>query len=210
MTHTKDEALKLALEALEYWFESFELDRDGKAIIAIKQALALDKKAENARELGLDYEPVQEPQVFGPPIGVLMKMEGDETRKLYPLKQKPAPTVQEPVAWMYEDMMGLVGVRVQKEKPIVARPVTPLCLCTPPAQPAPVACEWCYGRGVLAGYAQDGSFDGEDCPHCAPTAAKRQWVGLTDEERTEIRREHYARTSPLMDAIEAKLKEKNT
>jgi hypothetical protein len=44
-----------------------------------------------------------------------------------------AAPVQEPVAWMYEDMMGLVGVRVQKEKPIVARPVTPLCLCTPPA-----------------------------------------------------------------------------
>jgi hypothetical protein len=29
-----------------------------KAITAIKQARALDKKAENARELGLDYEPV--------------------------------------------------------------------------------------------------------------------------------------------------------
>jgi hypothetical protein len=40
-------------------------------------------------------------------------------------------------------------------------------------------------------------------------AAQRQWVGLTDEERTEIRREHYARTLPLMDAVEAKLKEKN-
>jgi hypothetical protein len=39
---------------------------------------------------------------------------------------------------------------------------------------------------------------------------QRQWVGLTDEERTEIRREHYARTLPLMEAIEAKLKEKNT
>jgi hypothetical protein len=39
---------------------------------------------------------------------------------------------------------------------------------------------------------------------------KRQWVGLTDDERTEIRREHYARTLPLMDAVEAKLKEKNT
>jgi hypothetical protein len=38
---------------------------------------------------------------------------------------------------------------------------------------------------------------------------KREWVGLTDEERTEIRREHYARTLPLMDAVEAKLKEKN-
>jgi hypothetical protein len=40
-------------------------------------------------------------------------------------------------------------------------------------------------------------------------AAQRQWVGLTDEERTEIRRDHYARTLPLMDAVEAKLKEKN-
>jgi hypothetical protein len=43
-----------------------------------------------------------------------------------------------------------------------------------------------------------------------PPAAQRQWVGLTDEDRTEIRREHYARTLPLMDAVEAKLKEKNT
>jgi hypothetical protein len=39
---------------------------------------------------------------------------------------------------------------------------------------------------------------------------KREWVWLTDEERTEIRREHYARTLPLMGAVEAKLKEKNT
>jgi hypothetical protein len=61
---TKDEALDLALEALEesqtdndtmeFW------DRKTKAITAIKQARALDKKAENARELGLDYEPVQD------------------------------------------------------------------------------------------------------------------------------------------------------
>ena len=39
---------------------------------------------------------------------------------------------------MYEDMMGLVGIRVQKEKPIVARPVTPL-YTSPPAQQEPVA-----------------------------------------------------------------------
>tara|TARA_R110000868_G_scaffold47713_2_gene155993 strand:- start:500 stop:838 length:339 start_codon:yes stop_codon:yes gene_type:complete len=39
---------------------------------------------------------------------------------------------------------------------------------------------------------------------------QRTWVSLTDEERTEIRREHYARTLPLMAAVEAKLKEKNT
>jgi hypothetical protein len=54
------EALKLALEALEYrgvgsW------RKKQPAITAIKQVLAneaLEKKAENARELGLDYEPV--------------------------------------------------------------------------------------------------------------------------------------------------------
>ncbi len=55
---TKDEALDLALEFVEANHfggpDAFEL------ITAIKQALALDKKAENARELGLDYEPVGE------------------------------------------------------------------------------------------------------------------------------------------------------
>ena len=81
---TKDEALDLALEALENSVDLVREDaynaeklygnypsRQGKvaglkvladdhekAITAIKQARALDKKAENARELGLDYEPV--------------------------------------------------------------------------------------------------------------------------------------------------------
>jgi hypothetical protein len=60
---TKDEALKLALEALTYIHAETSTDEDeliDKAITAINQALAndaLDKKAENARELGLDYEP---------------------------------------------------------------------------------------------------------------------------------------------------------
>jgi hypothetical protein len=83
MTHTKDEALDKALEALEWmvanddtnegdepverlggqsWneYNAYWLDGLNKArasITAIKQALALDKMAENARELGLDYEP---------------------------------------------------------------------------------------------------------------------------------------------------------
>lgn len=63
------EALKLALEALE--IEEAQTHYPSrplvKAITAIKEALsspngeaqqALDRKAENARELGLDYEPV--------------------------------------------------------------------------------------------------------------------------------------------------------
>jgi hypothetical protein len=57
------EALKLALDFVETvhvgeWVGSIE--RQEKAITAIKEALAqlaLDAKAENARELGLDYEP---------------------------------------------------------------------------------------------------------------------------------------------------------
>ena len=61
---TKDDALKLALEALELiGMKNWSL-REDKAITAIKEALAneaLEKMAENARELGLDYEPAQKP-----------------------------------------------------------------------------------------------------------------------------------------------------
>ena len=67
---TKDEALKLALEALEscystgddYKYQFYDDDLTIPAITAIKKALAneaLEKMAENARELGLDYEPEQ-------------------------------------------------------------------------------------------------------------------------------------------------------
>lgn len=56
------QALKLALEGLEKWH--FDKDPRGAAdyITAIRDALAdsaLDRMAENARELGLNYEPAQ-------------------------------------------------------------------------------------------------------------------------------------------------------
>jgi hypothetical protein len=56
---TKDEALRLALEALE----TLMIERGSiydTAITAVQKALAneaLDRKAEHAKELGLDYEP---------------------------------------------------------------------------------------------------------------------------------------------------------
>jgi hypothetical protein len=64
----KDEALDLALEALEYLMTNKTIhytyrDKAEEAITAIKQARALDKKADNARELGLDYEPADGTQV---------------------------------------------------------------------------------------------------------------------------------------------------
>ena len=64
---TEREALKLALEALvntDSEPSSRSWKREIEAITAVKRALAneaLEKMAENARELGLDYEPPQEP-----------------------------------------------------------------------------------------------------------------------------------------------------
>jgi hypothetical protein len=60
---TKDEALDLALKALTPFstpnWAGTGVDKANEAITAIKQVRALDKMAENARELGLDYEPAE-------------------------------------------------------------------------------------------------------------------------------------------------------
>ena len=83
----KDEALKLALEALKYHVEQTRpIYRTSEAITAIREALAeqpaqqcgypycgcnskawckLERMAENARELGLDYEAAQQQEPVG-------------------------------------------------------------------------------------------------------------------------------------------------
>jgi len=97
---TKDEALDLALEALEYASTGNRRPEIiGSAITAIKQARALDKKAENARELGLDYEPADGTQVSK------VWWDGEKLMaKPIPLEDfyQPAP-VQEPVAWRWKN-----------------------------------------------------------------------------------------------------------
>jgi hypothetical protein len=96
---SKDEALKLALDALEevryYGRDQTERDYDARtaAITAIKQALsdathladaALDRMAENARELGLmplrggDYEPVQQSRSDVEPVAWVVEDEHGE------------------------------------------------------------------------------------------------------------------------------------
>ena len=61
------DAMQKALEAMErYQVKRQDFDRFADEITALKKALAneaLDKKAENARELGLDYEPAQQEPV---------------------------------------------------------------------------------------------------------------------------------------------------
>ena len=77
---TKDEALKIALDALQQIAHVSAMDYEYQqwaveAITAIKEALAneaLEKMAENARELGLDYEPEQEPVAWISPKELLV------------------------------------------------------------------------------------------------------------------------------------------
>ena len=246
---TTDKALDLALEALElnnnewkaladsgdcgYWSaeDQDHYKQTNEAITAIKQARALDKKAENARELGLDYEP-EERYTYGTP--------------LLDAFTKPAP-VQEPVAFnagvppLYPEMKDGETISVE--------------YTTPPAQPAPVQEPDAFDCGVYLGKGKDHAikhhvsyqpapvqetkqgeiFCGVDFAdgvlsvsvlrrrpddvaellhseqiELQPPAAQRQWVGLTDEDIIEM----WPQTSTVgwddIRLIEAKLKEKNT
>jgi hypothetical protein len=91
----KDEALDLALEALEksIAITMANIDFRNKAITAIKQARALDKMAENARELGLDYEPV---------------LKDNSNYRYDPPVAEPVQPVQEPVAYNKTEMNGFI------------------------------------------------------------------------------------------------------
>jgi hypothetical protein len=202
----KDEALKLALEALQEplgFTGSREIDAKlREAITAIKQALAA---------------PVQ-------PMAHIVG-EIDHTGKVWKPVQ-PAPV--QPVAWVdsvmeqaqvFASAWSLVGGRFDSgnglEDAKQAKAELRAMLTTPPAaQPAPV--QPVSGVVLRDGYPtliQDKHIKETDQRLCilptTPPAAQRQWVGLTDEDYINIG------ISPSLiswqyKAIEAKLKEKNT
>ena len=169
-----EEALALALDALDnllYWDNGKpEYDEAREAITAIKQAL--DRKAENARELGLDYEPVA--TLFG-------------SLPVYDITPQPAPTVQEPVAW--------VDLLKQAEEVVRSKSLWKKYIDgTPLANDIAV---W------MASFAQE---------HTTSPAAQRQWVSLTNEERLALEyTPQGVKRSPIQMsfATEDKLKEKN-
>jgi hypothetical protein len=198
---TKDEALKLALEALEYIHEGANSQgphtgiswrcvavKAEPAITAIKQALALDKKAENARELGLDYEPADGTQVS--------KVWWDGEK----LMAKPIPLVDfyQPV----QDSTCSETLRAQgKAYPRTCRKCGLGPCIGAPKQP-PAAQQDIQRLSALV-RAQQITID--------KLEAQRQWVGLTDEERVDLwKATETDNRMVLIDAIEAKLKEKNT
>jgi hypothetical protein len=172
----------------------------GGYIPAIPAQQALDKKAENARELGLDYEPP-------------CKTGGQCTSKC----QQCA--VQEPVAWISHNA-GLYHF-----KPDESLDPLPLYLA-PPAQPTPVQpVAWAiYQRGRLQSFwldkgdAYDFEFTTEhqwQPLYTPPPAAQRQWVGLTGNEIVNMLPDDDTPMSlgeaffKFAELVEAKLKEKN-
>ena len=125
------------------------------------------------------------------------------------------PAQQEPVAWMYESVCGN-DFATRNNPPKYAKNIRPLGYTSPPAQQEPV------GEVVLEGLIGDSQVVRfhmyKEIP---PVGAKlyvsppqRIWVGLTDDElhtcwNDAIATPHYSRES-VYEAIEAKLKEKNT
>ena len=148
---TKDEALDLALEALElnnsewksladsgdagFWSaeEQEHYKQTEAAITAIKQVRTLDKKAENARELGLDYEPAEVlgHNGWGFPIKAAAPVQEDWGPGPHECHSLTAASVQEPVAWRYRGILHDFDPSDWAEGP-----VTPL-YTTPPAPVVP-------------------------------------------------------------------------
>jgi hypothetical protein len=155
-----------------------------------KRQQALDKKAENARELGLDYEPV----------APVREDWGPGPHECHSLTAAP---MQEPVAWRYRGILHDFDPSDWAEGP-----VTPL-YTTPPVQ-EPVA--WTVS-GKITDWSKD--FSAYQTKHYTrpvytPPAAQRQWVGLTDAEVMQTMSGDWTSQFYFARAIEAKLKEKNT
>jgi len=171
--------------------------------------------------LGLDYEPAQEP--VGEIVDAIEGAFKCSFTKMLPVGTKlyTTPPAAQPApvkVWEAEGYDALMkemqmvkarNIRQHAEiERLKAAPVQPVKGC----QHKRYSVDAREGTGTCHDCGAEGQMQfvvGDTSSVATPPASQRQWVGLTDEERTEIRREHYARTLPLMDAIEAKLREKN-
>jgi hypothetical protein len=219
---TKDEALDLALEALEKLkraffkrastakeieqgcdrgYEDYEaefVEPALKAITAIKQARALDKKAENARELGLDYEPVPGNFMDALRFDVAMRDAAQPApvqscycpnceamgKELAALKAQPAP-VQEPVAVTYKevaDTMNALWGGTLKQVQIAMELANKKLYATPPAaQPAPVQPVEFLANGARFKISYDSRQSGGQI-HGIPPELGGRWVAFVAAE----------------------------
>ena len=202
---TKDEALAmdLALEALEksIAITMANIDLRNKAIKAIKQSRALDKKAENARELGLDYEPhkglsehLAQATNGRVRIDPVTGDVGIGTAPAQPATEESSATqpVEVDQATMeLAESVGLIGPssRTHDLHAAIQRFHDLICV-----------------NATIKAAKMAADAIRESTPH----AAQRQFVGLTDEEVRKTINDLNPRNSFIVaSAIEAKLKEKN-
>jgi hypothetical protein len=182
---SKDEALDLALEALDAWLPTWPnlIEKQKAAITAIKQARALDKMAENARELGLDYEPVGLiDRLTNPEQHYAFTDSKKANAVLMSLCQEAADALAAPV----QEPWGF-HIQFNNGKDATFKGFEHLAGCEAHLE---------SGETITMIYT-------------TPPAAQRQWVGLTDGEVEECVK--CCRSADgLARAIEAKLKEKNT
>jgi hypothetical protein len=173
-----------------------------REVAAIKQARALDKKAENARELGLDYEPADGTQVS--------KVWWDGEK----LMAKPIPFVEfyKPV----QDSTCNETLRAQgKAYPRTCRKCGKgPCIAdrVQPEQPEQEPVAWMFTDVEGTEFFEEREdWEGKWTPlYTTPPAANRQWVGLTNEQKLQAVKEFRDAPVALVFHIEAKLKEKNT
>jgi hypothetical protein len=204
-------AVKQALEAFRLYQRTLAPTatqiKGEEAITALQSIIsqdALDKMAENARELGLDYEPAVIQQMVDALDHADELLGGNDTLVMngaaagrWLLEQ---PAVHEPVAWtdLLKQAEEVVRSKSLWKKYIDGTPLANDIAVwmasfaqehtTPPApQPVPVKTY----------------HDGKPWP-----VAPKPWVGLTDEEAQWIY-DNGRTPSGMMEMVEAKLKEKN-
>lgn len=144
-----ERALKLALEALEPMEDSRDDTAIQRAITAIEEALAdsaLERMAENERELGIDYmQPAEIPQSITCPFCESQHVPGWLHDYNMDRMKKPAPVAkphkqQEPVAWVETREDGSIYYGVETDTVISDDPSwleRPMPVYTsPPASPS--------------------------------------------------------------------------
>ena len=151
---TKDEALKLALEALEAVYIQCDV-----ACVATPEGMVYLKPAITAAKEAL-AQPVQEAMrgwvkndgewheaqllggkvTYGKPIGILTKMEGDETMKLYPFDPPLPVQPEQDFKAMPKEDAPLVKWAKEQERNFCQRcgkrtaDLTTIHTCTPPRE----------------------------------------------------------------------------
>jgi len=195
------EAMKLALEALEHLQPTaltsfYTIGNRDKAIAALREALA------------------EQPAQQEPKIDIYRSFEqwksGNVLEHGVPRTEfyTKADLDLVEMGWRYGYDAGRAVEQALDKKAENARE---LGLDYEPAQQEPVA----YPEGDVVGPCICGSWPGGKCLKCPriTTPAQRTWVGLTDEEINKIRWDWVDSAGDytnFANAIEAKLKEKNT